>query len=165
VIVGHVKDGMELAREFGLPRRLHHFIEAHHGTTLVEYFYQRARKTAAEEPSRARPTRWRRSSTATRARSRRPKRRDPDARRRGGERDADDDRAHAEPDREPGAAIARKRLLDGQFDECDLTLTELAAIEDAMIARLCAVHHSRISYPSSKTDAADAPPAEAARQA
>ena len=47
VIVGHVKDGMELAREFNLPRGLHHFIEAHHGTTLVEYFYHRARKLAA----------------------------------------------------------------------------------------------------------------------
>ncbi|MEO0630943.1 MAG: HDIG domain-containing metalloprotein, partial [Planctomycetota bacterium] len=35
VIVGHVKDGLELAKEFGLPRRLHHFIEAHHGTTLA----------------------------------------------------------------------------------------------------------------------------------
>ena len=35
VIVGHVKDGLELAREFNLPRRLWHFIESHHGTTLV----------------------------------------------------------------------------------------------------------------------------------
>ena len=37
-----------LAREFALPRSLHHFIEAHHGTTLVEFFYHRARKRAAE---------------------------------------------------------------------------------------------------------------------
>src|SRR5262249_32016262 len=47
VIVGHVKDGMELAKEFSLPHSLHHFIEAHHGTTLVEYFYHRARKLAS----------------------------------------------------------------------------------------------------------------------
>ncbi len=51
IIVGHVKDGMELAKEFGLPRALHHFIESHHGTTLVEYFYHRAKKKAEAEKS------------------------------------------------------------------------------------------------------------------
>ncbi len=48
IVVGHVKDGMELAREFRLPQPLVHFIEAHHGTTLVEFFFHRARKQAAE---------------------------------------------------------------------------------------------------------------------
>jgi len=43
VIVGHVKDGTELAREYSLPRPLQHFIESHHGTTLVEYFYHAAK--------------------------------------------------------------------------------------------------------------------------
>ncbi len=46
VIVGHVQEGLELAREYDLPRSLHHFIESHHGTTLVEFFFQRARKHA-----------------------------------------------------------------------------------------------------------------------
>lgn len=50
VIVGHVKDGMEMAREYDLPRPLRHFIEAHHGTTLVEYFYHRARRRAEPQP-------------------------------------------------------------------------------------------------------------------
>ena len=48
VIVGHVKDGVEMARENGLPKSLHHFIDAHHGTTLVEYFYRRAREQASQ---------------------------------------------------------------------------------------------------------------------
>src|SRR6185436_18781158 len=46
VVVGHVKDGMELAREFRLPSRIQHFVEAHHGTTLVEFFFHRACKQA-----------------------------------------------------------------------------------------------------------------------
>ncbi|CAN5697906.1 hypothetical protein BH11PLA1_BH11PLA1_03590 [soil metagenome] len=46
VIVGHVKDGVELARSNHAPEAVIHFIESHHGTTLVEYFYQRARKQA-----------------------------------------------------------------------------------------------------------------------
>ena len=52
VIVGHVKDGIELAREYGLPRAIQHFIESHHGTTLVEYFYHAA-KTQAELDDKA----------------------------------------------------------------------------------------------------------------
>ncbi len=44
IIVGHVKDGMELAKEYGLPSVLWQFIETHHGTTLVEHFYNQARK-------------------------------------------------------------------------------------------------------------------------
>src|SRR5690606_16456968 len=46
VIIGHVKNGVELAREYGLPRQLQHFIESHHGTTLVEYFYHAAKVKA-----------------------------------------------------------------------------------------------------------------------
>jgi membrane-associated HD superfamily phosphohydrolase len=44
--------------------------------------------------------------------------------------------------------ISRTRLDDGQFDHCDLSFRELRLIEDAIISRLCAIHHSRISYPS-----------------
>ena len=50
IIVGHVKDGVEMAREFGLPGIIRHFIESHHGSTLVEYFFHEAKKqTEAED--------------------------------------------------------------------------------------------------------------------
>src|SRR5205807_5213349 len=42
IIIGHVKDGLALARQYGLPRPVVAFIEEHHGTTLVEYFYRQA---------------------------------------------------------------------------------------------------------------------------
>ena len=42
VIIGHVKDGVALAMQYGLPRPVIDFIETHHGTTLVEYFYHEA---------------------------------------------------------------------------------------------------------------------------
>ena len=48
--------------------------------------------------------------------------------------------------------LASKRLADGQFDECDLTFRELALIQDAMISRLQAIYHSRISYPGVRAD-------------
>ena len=42
IIIGHVKDGVELAQEYNLPTSLFPFIQQHHGTTLVEYFYHQA---------------------------------------------------------------------------------------------------------------------------
>src|SRR4029079_6455601 len=38
IIIGHVKDGVALAREYGLPEPIIDFVQQHHGTTLVEYF-------------------------------------------------------------------------------------------------------------------------------
>src|SRR5947208_15983130 len=42
IIIGHVKDGVELAREYNLPTNFFPFIQQHHGTTLVEFFYHQA---------------------------------------------------------------------------------------------------------------------------
>src|SRR5688500_7910854 len=42
IIIGYVKHGIELAREYNLPSSVLTFIQQHHGTTLVEYFYHRA---------------------------------------------------------------------------------------------------------------------------
>src|SRR5688500_1241172 len=42
IIIGHVKDGVELAKEYNLPSSILPFIQQHHGTTLIEYFYHRA---------------------------------------------------------------------------------------------------------------------------
>src|SRR5262249_48149097 len=44
IIIGHVKDGVALAEQYGLPRPIVDFIRQHHGTTLVEYFYREARR-------------------------------------------------------------------------------------------------------------------------
>ena len=47
--------------------------------------------------------------------------------------------------------IAQKRLLDGQFDECELTLKELRVIEVSLVKSLTAVYHSRVKYPDQQT--------------
>jgi len=43
------------------------------------------------------------------------------------------------------------RLLDGQFDECGLTLQELHAVEESLVKSLTAVYHGRVRYPEQKT--------------
>jgi len=53
IIVAHVKDGADLARQHHLPPPIIDFIEQHHGTTLVEYFYRRAAQQSETDPNRA----------------------------------------------------------------------------------------------------------------
>ncbi|RMD63920.1 MAG: HDIG domain-containing protein, partial [Planctomycetota bacterium] len=119
VIVGHVKDGLELAREYNLPRSLHHYIESHHGTTLVEYFYHQAKKQAEKvEEYAPKDVEYRYPGPKPRTR----------------EAailmlaDAVESAARTMKDPSPKRIealvheLAMKRLHDGQFDECDLTL-------------------------------------------
>lgn len=147
VIVGHVKDGLELAKEYGLPRVLHHFIESHHGTTLVEYFFHRA-KTEAERKGEDED-----SVEEFDFRYPGPKPRTKEA--------AilmlcdcseSATRAISEPSHgrieSLVRTLARRRLDDGQFDDCPLTFTELKIVEDTIIKTLSAIHHGRIAYPS-----------------
>jgi hypothetical protein len=47
--------------------------------------------------------------------------------------------------------LAMKRLLDGQFDDCGLTLEELAAVEQSLVKSLTAVYHGRVKYPDQRT--------------
>ncbi|HVZ33441.1 MAG TPA: HDIG domain-containing protein, partial [Polyangiaceae bacterium] len=178
VIVGHVKDGMELAREFNLPRPLWHFIESHHGTTLVEYFYHRARRQAELATSAAAKLAVAGSAggigmlanasnppPATTAIEPTPvpnemEYRYPGPKPRSREAaiimlcDAVESAARAMADPTPSRidatvrAIATKRLMDGQFDECDITLRELNTIVEAVSKALASIYHGRIAYPT-----------------
>jgi membrane-associated HD superfamily phosphohydrolase len=47
--------------------------------------------------------------------------------------------------------LAMRKLLDGQFDECNLTLRELRTIQDSLIKSLTAVYHGRIKYPGQQS--------------
>jgi len=144
VIVGHVKDGVELARAYRLPKSLIHYIESHHGTTLVEYFFDQARRQAQESEGE-RPAEVEYRYPGPRPRTK--------------EAailmlcDAVESATRAMPDPTPGRIqalvhlISRKRLTDGQFDESGLTLRELSMVEDAVSKTLAAVYHGRLAYP------------------
>jgi putative nucleotidyltransferase with HDIG domain len=163
IIVGHVKDGMEMAKEFGLPVVLHQFIETHHGTTLVEPFYHEARRKY-EEPGAAgrKPLDTPPSESEFRYAGPRPKSKEAaiimlaDAVEGATRSLADVTLAKVEA---VVHNIAMKRLEDGQFDECDLTLRELSQIEASMSKSLAAHYHGRIAYPT----APDAPPARGSK--
>jgi cyclic-di-AMP phosphodiesterase PgpH len=150
VIVGHVKDGLELAREFGLPRRLRHFIEAHHGTTLVEYFYHRARQKAEalEEKGEDQPEP---QEIEYRYPGPKPQTKEVAILMLA---DAVESATRSMPEPTPGRIealvheLANKRLMDGQFDECELTLRDLNRIVESITKTVASIYHARIAYPS-----------------
>jgi hypothetical protein len=143
IIVGHVKDGIEMAKEYRLPAVLRQFIETHHGKTLVEYFYNEARKKADEKsmPSESEfryvgpKPQTKEAAIVMLA-------------------DASEGAVRSLPEITPTRIesvvhnIAMKRLQDGQFDECDLSFRELAQIEAAISKGLAAHYHGRIAYPN-----------------
>jgi membrane-associated HD superfamily phosphohydrolase len=47
--------------------------------------------------------------------------------------------------------LSKDTLLDGQFDECGLTLEELGLIEQSLVKSLTAVYHGRVKYPDQRT--------------
>ena len=51
--------------------------------------------------------------------------------------------------------LVMDKLLDGQFDECDLTLAELHQIERSLTKSLCAIYHRRIAYPGDESEKPD----------
>lgn len=156
VIVGHVKDGVEMAREQGLPKSLRHFIEAHHGTTLVEYFYRRAREQAAqagEERSAEQIMQEQAEQLPDEVDYRYP-----------GPKpqtkevaivmlaDAVESATRTLTDPTPARIdalvrqLANKRLMDGQFDECDLTFRELSTICESISKTVASIYHGRVRY-------------------
>ena len=150
VIIGHVKDGVELARQYNLPEPVIDFIEQHHGTTLVEYFFHAATKQVESQPDH----RFDVQESAFRYPGAKPQSREAavmmvaDA-----VEGASRTLAEPTPKRLETLVheIAMKRLLDGQFEESSLTLSELAIIEDSLTKSLIGIHHGRIKYPEQKS--------------
>ncbi|MCA9267575.1 MAG: HDIG domain-containing protein, partial [Planctomycetales bacterium] len=149
VIIAHVKDGADLARQHGLPQAIIDFIQQHHGTTLVEFFYRRA-----SEQSQANPD----ASDVEESDFRYPGPK-PQSREAAVMMLADAVESASRTLVEPTPSrieslvedIALKRLLDGQFDESGLTLTELRLIQDSLVKSLTAVYHGRVKYPDQQT--------------
>jgi cyclic-di-AMP phosphodiesterase PgpH len=149
VIVAHVKDGADLAHQHRLPRSIIDFIEQHHGTTLVEYFFHQATRRQEDNPDAVQV-----DETSFRYPGPKPQTKEAAVLMLA---DASESASRTLIDPAPSRIehlvheLAQKRLLDGQFDECGLTLEELNDIEDSLVKSLTAVYHSRVKYPNQQT--------------
>jgi putative nucleotidyltransferase with HDIG domain len=149
IIIAHVKEGAELARQHRLPQPIIDLILEHHGTTLVEYFYRRATAQSQADPN---------GSDVDEQNYRYPGPK-PSSRESAVMMLSDAVESASRTLTEPTPAriaslvheLAMKRLLDGQFDECGLTLEELELIEQSLVKSLTAVYHGRVKYPDQRT--------------
>jgi len=149
IIIAHVKEGAELARQYNLPQPIIDLIVEHHGTTLVEYFYRRATERSQADPN---------GSDVDEQNYRYPGPK-PSSRESAVMMLADASESASRALTEPTPSriaslvhdLAMKRLLDGQFDECSLTLEELELIEQSLVKSLTAVYHGRVKYPDQRT--------------
>ncbi|MGA2439700.1 MAG: HDIG domain-containing metalloprotein [Tepidisphaeraceae bacterium] len=149
IIQSHVKDGVELAKEYHLPTSILPIIEQHHGTTVVEYFYSKAVRQGDQQPDDSPPP----SDVEFRYPGPKPR-----------SKEAaivmlcdiveSACRTLAEPTASRLEAkvqeLAKLRLEDGQFEQCDLTLRDLDQIENAITKTLLGIYHGRIVYPSAE---------------
>ncbi len=157
IILGHVKDGIEMAREYKLPRVLHQFIEEHHGTTVVRYFHHMA---SEKQPQIASGKHDREVPEAEfRYSGPRPRTRESAVLMLC---DGVEGAVRAITDPTPSRIesvvhkIVMDRLNDGQFDDCDITLKQIRSVEESLVKSLCGIYHGRVAYPSARRSTDDA---------
>jgi len=142
IISAHVKDGIRMAREARLPEQIVDIIPQHHGTRLMTYFYEKARKQAPAG-SEVNDDDFRYPG---------PK---PQTKEAAIFMLADGVEAAARTIEEPTPKqlkemihqIAGRIVLDGQLDSCDLTFADLDRIEQAFLRTLVGMYHHRVDYP------------------
>ena len=153
IVKRHVTDGIELARQWKLPRVVADAIPQHHGTRLVGYFWAKAQR-AAEDAARESQGDRSRAPALEESLFRYPGPR-PQTREAALVMIADaceaSSRALDDPSGNALRTLVGKRVdeifSDGQLDECELTLRDLNAIAGAMVRALEAIYHTRPEYP------------------
>ena len=145
VIMNHVKDGVELARKYRLNQSIIDFIEQHHGNSLVYYFYRRALETLEEDQDiKEEGFRYAGPKPATKETAIVLL--------------ADSVEAATRGLKDPTPVkivevvhkVINNKFIDGQLDECELTLKDLEKISDVFIRILSGIYHGRVSYPEEK---------------
>jgi putative nucleotidyltransferase with HDIG domain len=142
VIMNHVKEGADLARRYKLSPPLIEFILRHHGDSLVYYFYRRAVEEL-EDDQEVKEEGYRYPG---------PK---PNTKETAIVLLADSVEAATRALRDPTPTkieevvhkIINNKFIDGQLDECDLTLSDLEKISAVFVRILSGIYHSRTTYP------------------
>ncbi len=144
VILNHVKEGVELARKYKLSQKIIDFIPEHHGTGLIHYFYQKAlaedqAQEVEEENYRYPGPKPQTKETAIVMLA-----------------DSVEGATRAMDEHTPQKIgdtvrkVINNKFIDGQLDECNLTLREIDTIANTFVRVLGAMYHGRVKYPENK---------------
>jgi hypothetical protein len=143
IIASHIRDGIDLGYEYGLPVQIIGFIPQHHGTSVMSYFYGKALREAGGDPEAVKKDLFRYPGPKPQSREAailmlsdgvEASVRSLD--------DKDEASIRAMVDR-----IVDARVEDGQLDDAELTLKNIAQVKDAFVQQLLGMYHSRIKYP------------------
>jgi cyclic-di-AMP phosphodiesterase PgpH len=143
IIASHVKDGLELAKEFRLAKIIRDMIPQHHGTRVMSYFFQKAKDSPGRPTHEVLETDFRYPG---------PK---PQCKEAAIMMMADSIEAASRTLNDPSAAqiqgminrLVDSMVLDNQFDECDITMHEIHLAKDSFLKVLTGIFHHRIEYP------------------
>lgn len=145
LLISHAKDGVELGLKYKLGKPIIDGILQHHGTTVISYFYNKAVEALKDNDPEISEDEFRYPG---------PK---PQFRESALCMLADSIEAASRTLDEPTPArlqnivrnVIQKKFLDGQLDECHLTLKDLTKVEEAFVKILLGIYHQRIDYPKS----------------
>ncbi|MFS0822658.1 HD family phosphohydrolase [Bacillus sp. 1P02SD] len=144
IITAHATDGAETLRKFKMPKEIVDIAEQHHGTTLLKYFYHKAKQQSDREILESDfryvgPKAQTKESAVI------------------GIADSVEAAVRSLSNPTPQKieslvnSIIADRLQDGQFDECNITLKELDVVAKTLCESLKGIFHSRIEYPAEAT--------------
>lgn len=146
-IIDHVIHGVEDAKKYGLPKEVIEFIQTHHGTMLVQHFYNVTCEAEGTENVDVQDFRYpgplpqtKETGICLMA-------------------DGVEAMVRAMPDKSPEniERVVRKKIaavrVEGQLTESGLTLQEVQIVEDSLIEQLCNMHHKRPTYAKAPKDA------------
>jgi cyclic-di-AMP phosphodiesterase PgpH len=158
VLKQHVADGIDIAYKARLPKSLIAFIPQHHGTAIMSYFFARAKDQAAEPYGGPGTAEGQKAAAAVDERKFRHAGPKPQSREAALIMLADSVEASVRSlssrDEPAIRAMVRRiideRVVDNQFDECELTLRDLELIREAFVGQLLGMYHTRIEYPQNK---------------
>ncbi|MFW2500225.1 HD family phosphohydrolase [Clostridium beijerinckii] len=145
IIKSHVKDGLELAKKYKLPKVIQDIILEHHGKTLVKYFYY-TMKNSAENPDEIKEEDYRYEGPI------------PSSKEAGIVMLSDSVEAAVRSIKKPTKdainqmvnCIIDDKLSSGQLNDCDLTLKDIEKIRVCFLTSLNSIYHQRIEYPKEK---------------
>lgn len=143
IIMAHPYDGADLLRRYKLPQEIIDIAEQHHGTSLLKFFYVKAKET--------------RDVSESRFRYPGPK---PQTREAAVVMIVDSIEAAVRSQKQPTPdrirqlvnGIIRDKLQDGQFEDCDLTTKEVWRVGESACETLTGLFHERIEYPELKKE-------------
>jgi len=141
LITRHVKEGIQIAKEHNIPQEIIDFIPMHHGTTVITYFFEKAKRLYGEDKIKIDDYRYpgpmpdtKETAIIMLA-------------------DGSESAVRAIEDPDPVKVenviekIIKSRIEDGQLDDSPLTFKDITRIKDAFISILLGQHHRRIRYP------------------